>query len=199
MVYITFGHVVNKAEPINKRPMSIFDRIFNSNRADRQTPLDTTLINAIVANNIYKVFQAINAGANPNSFDRNSLSAILIASSKQQVKVVDALIKKGAYINAKGTDKKQQIFNLSPLIAASANGNIDIVKLLLEANANIDITDDRGLTPLMAASQHGFNDVIKALLVYGADIYFKGNYGMNAIDLAKQNSMAETIELLESN
>src|SRR5690606_17724294 len=150
--------------------MSFFDRIFKGNPADRQNPLDIALINAIVTDSIDQAIQAINSGANPNSFDRNGLPAILLSAGRQQTKIVEALIASGADINKTGTYKKQKIYNLSALGAASANGNINIVQALLNANANINIADDSGLTPLMSAAYMGNDNLVSLLIQKGAFI-----------------------------
>lgn len=47
---------------------------------------------------------------------------------------------------------------------ASSHGKLEIVKLLLEAGADINIQDDDGSTSLMCASEHGHISVVKFLL-----------------------------------
>jgi ankyrin repeat protein len=176
--------------------MSLFDRIFKSNPAARQSSMDIALINAIVSDNIDQAIQAINAGANPNSFDKNFLPAILLSASRQQVEIVVSLIKQGADIDKKGTDKKQKIFNSSALIAASANGNIDIVELLLHANANINITDDTGLTPLMSAAYMGNDRVVELLIQKGASLEQRDEKGYTALMFASNAGKIASVKLL---
>jgi ankyrin repeat protein len=176
--------------------MSLFDRIFKSNSADRQNPLDIALINAIVNDNIDQAIQAISSGANPNSFDRSYLPAILLSASRQQVKVVEALIKKGADINKKGTDKKQKIFNGSALISSSANGNIEIVKSLLDANADKNITDDTGLTPLMSAAYMGNDNVVALLIQQGASLEQQDEKGYTALMFAANAGKYNSVKVL---
>jgi uncharacterized protein len=179
--------------------MGLFDRIFKGNPADRQNPLDIALINAIVTDTYDQAIQAINSGANPNSFDRNLLPAILLSASRQQVKIVEALVKSGADINKKGTDKKQKIFNSSALIAASANGNFDIVKTLLEANADKNITDDTGLTPLMSAAYMGNDNVVELLIQKGASIEQKDEQGYTALMFASNAGKINSVKILLDN
>lgn len=176
--------------------MSLFDRIFKSNSADRQNPLDISLINAIVTDNIDEAIQAINSGANPNSFDRNHLPAILLSASRQQVKVVEALINKGADINKKGTYKKQKIFNGSALISSSANGNLEIVKSLLDANAEKNITDDTGLSPLMSAAYMGNENVVALLIQHGASLEQQDEKGYTALMFAANAGKYNSVKVL---
>ena len=49
-------------------------------------------------------------------------------------------------------------------------GNLQLVKHLLDRGINVDQIDNIGLTPLIYAATHGHNDVIKLLINHGADI-----------------------------
>src|SRR5262245_3228658 len=140
--------------------MSIFDKLFKGNQAGKQEPIDMELINAIIHDNAGQAVQSLRSGANPNAFDKNLLPALLLSASRKQVEVVEALIQHGADVNRKGTDASQGIFNGAPLMMASANGNVDIVKLLLDAHADTNISDDSGLTPLMSAAYMGHDDIL---------------------------------------
>ncbi|KAH8345437.1 hypothetical protein KR084_000547 [Drosophila pseudotakahashii] len=50
------------------------------------------------------------------------------------------------------------------LMLAVSHGNLDMVNLLLDAGADINIQDEDGSTALMCAAEHGRVDVIKTLL-----------------------------------
>ncbi|MEV5708729.1 ankyrin repeat domain-containing protein [Actinoallomurus sp. NPDC052274] len=58
---------------------------------------------------------------------------------------------------------------VSPLHYASRHGHIDPVRLLLEAGANPNITENYGFTPLHEAAENGHAEVTRALLTAGAD------------------------------
>ena len=176
--------------------MSFFDRIFKVNPVGRQSSVDIALINAIVTGTIEQAIHALNSGANPNSFDRNGLPAILLSASRQQTEVVETLIANGADINRTGTDKKQKIYNLSALGAASANGSISIVQALLNANADINLADDSGLTPLMSAAFMGNDHVVALLIQKGASIEQKDNEGYTALMFAANAGKVNSVKIL---
>lgn len=68
--------------------------------------------------------------------------------------------------------------------------NIDIVKLLLEYGANVNINDDY---PLRYAAENGYLEMVKVLLEYGANPNAYENY---AIKLSKENGHSEIYKLL---
>lgn len=47
---------------------------------------------------------------------------------------------------------------------AVSHGNVDMVKMLLGAGADINIQDEDGSTALMCAAEHGRIDIVKLLL-----------------------------------
>jgi len=55
------------------------------------------------------------------------------------------------------------------LMAASRKGNLDIVKMLVEAGASLELRTEDGSTPLHNAVASGQVDVVKLLLLSGAD------------------------------
>jgi ankyrin repeat protein len=57
----------------------------------------------------------------------------------------------------------------TPLMAASSTGDTQIVKQLINAEANVNHVDAYGLTPLMYASHSGHSSVAKILLDAGAE------------------------------
>ena len=69
----------------------------------------------------------------------------------------------------------------TPLLVASFQGHLDVVKALLDAGAAIDQTTDAGDTPLSMASQGGHLDVVRALR---KETKVKENWALPAATLA---------------
>jgi ankyrin repeat protein len=62
-----------------------------------------------------------------------------------------------------------------PLATAARNGNLEIVQLLVEHGAVVDIGKERGdRTPLIEAAGQGHVEVVKFLIAKGADVNFRG-------------------------
>jgi len=115
-------------------------------------------------------------GANVNAKANDGTTA-LIAASTSKTEVVKILLANGADINAK-TDCGE-----TALHEASDGGNLDIVKMLLEKNANIN-PEGGDWTPLITAVYKGHLEVVKMLLDGGADITAKDNEGCTAMTWA---------------
>ena len=80
------------------------------------------------------------------------------ACGNGHVKIVQALIQKGAHV-----DRKDYKSGSSSLCVASANGHLAVVELLLENGANMTFTDSSGCTPLRISNYRGHKKVSEAL------------------------------------
>lgn len=85
----------------------------------------------------------------------------------------------------------------APLHYAAVTGNEEMVALLIDKGADLEIRNDRGRTPIiLAAREMGGPGVIAILLDAGADIDAKDNYGATALDLAAWRGTADVVSLL---
>lgn len=50
------------------------------------------------------------------------------------------------------------------LMLAVSHGRLDMVQMLLDAGADINIKDEDGSTALMCAAEHGYIEIVKYLL-----------------------------------
>jgi len=84
------------------------------------------------------------------------------------------------------------------LIAAAAENQLSILKLLLENGANVDAQSSDGTNALMNAAVHGNIDVARALTKAGASIDLKNSNGETALVGAVQYGHLPMVELLLS-
>lgn len=84
------------------------------------------------------------------------------------------------------------------LLAEARFGDVERVKALLDAGANIEARDETfGRTPLMEAALEGKTAVVKTLLSRGAEINAKATfYGNTALIFASGDGKAEVVRLL---
>jgi ankyrin repeat protein len=66
--------------------------------------------------------------------------------------------------------------SFSPLIIASLKGHTEIVQLLLEKGADVNLRTENGPTALMEASARGHADIVKTLLDKGAEVNAKATF-----------------------
>ncbi|OUT20926.1 hypothetical protein CAS74_003922 [Pichia kudriavzevii] len=99
-------------------------------------------------------------GIDINSFETNEFkeTALYIACKHDLMDSVKALLAYGA-----DTEIGEATFGWTPIFVAAANGFIDIINLLIEHGANIDIQDESGWTPREHAALRGHIEIIEKL------------------------------------
>ncbi|MGD8870667.1 MAG: ankyrin repeat domain-containing protein [Gemmatimonadota bacterium] len=73
-----------------------------------------------------------------------------------------------------------------PLHSAVAGGNEEVVALLLEAGADVEVRQEGGFTPLMGAAAAGSQALVGKLLEAGADKAARSDDGKTALALARE-------------
>ncbi|KNG85819.1 ankyrin repeat protein [Aspergillus nomiae NRRL 13137] len=82
------------------------------------------------------------------------------------------------------------------LLVASHCGNEEIVELLLQRNARLNVTDKSGSTALHLAASRGHCEVLKLLLLEGIDTEAPNSRGRTALWLAAENGQLEAANIL---
>ncbi|XP_022089542.1 serine/threonine-protein phosphatase 6 regulatory ankyrin repeat subunit B-like isoform X2 [Acanthaster planci] len=84
----------------------------------------------------------------------------------------------------------------SPLLVASEEGHVEIVKLLLQSNARVDVFDEHGKAALHLAAENGHREVADILLWHKAFVNAKSKLGITPLHLGAQNGHNELVKLL---
>jgi ankyrin repeat protein len=79
---------------------------------------------------------------------------------------------------------------------AARNGQVEIVRLLIDHGANLHTADTNGWTPLHVSSRSGHLEVVKLLLRRGMDIDVLDKAIKTAAELASENNKAEVANFL---
>jgi len=87
---------------------------------------------------------------------------------------------------------------VTPLIAAARGGHAKAVKVLLAANAEVNVADARGQTPLIAAVNSGDKETTQLLLAQGADIYAMDDTGQSALGIARKSGRWDIVHVISS-
>ncbi|XP_071139752.1 ankyrin-3-like [Mytilus edulis] len=85
----------------------------------------------------------------------------------------------------------------SPLHIACFIGRINVVRCLLDHNANINMTKDDGITPLWYACELGHQDIVRLLLDKKADTKIYKNDGKSPLEIATDNGHTSIVEIVK--
>ena len=94
--------------------------------------------------------------------DEYGLTLLTYACKLSNVKLARILLEYG--INVNGCQSPYDTYKVYPIMEAIANNNIELVKLLLEYHADLDIKDSNGSTPLALAKETGAKEIENLLL-----------------------------------
>lgn len=131
----------------------------------------------------------IRGGARADVMDKRGRTPLFCAVDKRLVEVVRALC------SASGAQAsfKMKYLGKAPLHTAAHCGYADIVKLLIEKQSGLDMTNPKGSTPLHLAASRGHVEVIDMLVRAGARTHVKNKYGRNPHDIAKTEACKKAL------
>jgi ankyrin repeat protein len=109
----------------------------------------------------------------PNIFVRYPISPMCIAAENGHRAIVELLIEKDITALNIGTDHEKYGLNMTPLHYAVLHGQVEVIKLLLEKNANINARTGNGTTPLDLAKKLKNKEIIKLLYKAKLEEYIK--------------------------
>lgn len=143
---------------------------------------------AVKRNDLAKVKELVDAGAPVNELNASGCTPFYLAVSKQNVEMLRFMLLKGADVNI----ASKPPFEQTPLYVAvgtpgpafrkpgwNSRDQLDVIKLLLDAGADVNAQSYDGKTALMGAG--GNLTVIKLLLDAGADVNAKSTDGRPAL------------------
>jgi len=114
------------------------------------------------------------------------LFSILPATDEKRPQAVSGLAPLGAAMNIGAT----------PLLVASQNGHLEVVRELLARGAAVDAADNRGFTPLYIASREGHVEVVRELLARGAAADTTNSKGFTPLYTASELGHVEVVREL---
>ncbi|KAJ3484982.1 hypothetical protein NLG97_g6919 [Lecanicillium saksenae] len=88
---------------------------------------------------------------------------------------------------------------LTAAFLAAAKGKTEVMKVLLNCNADIEKGDKNGWTTIFAACRCGQIDVVKLLLGAGANLSVKAAGGYTALHVAMMSGVSAIVEMLLDN
>ena len=127
----------------------------------------------------------------PDQADLQGNTPFIIAAVTGQTKIMEKLLATGKVaVDSKGQD------GLTALAYAGQNSDEKVVEIILDAGANINLTDDNGNTALMHAAGTGNTSMVALLLKRNADPNLKQNQGFTALMVAANRNDEAMVKLL---
>ncbi len=121
----------------------------------------------------------LTAGMNPNARDEQGETALAVATAKDHLEIVRALLEAKADANLTGRD------GLTPLMRAVRDGKKGIARALLDGGADINSRSPvNGATALMYAAWNDDREMLRMLLDGGARIEARDNNGLTPLHWA---------------
>ncbi|XP_072165294.1 uncharacterized protein [Diadema setosum] len=110
---------------------------------------------------------------------------------QDNVELVKHLSQHGSRLDVNATNHS----GVSLLQQAVLNRNLDTVKILLCATADVTTRDINGNTALHSAASCGFRQAASLLVIFGADMFALNLEGDMPVDLAKDNATVDMLTL----
>ncbi len=152
---------------------------------------------------------AIAAGANLDLRDNRGYTVLMLMAAAENYPMFNRLLQAGA--STDGLESIQliqaaragNIDRLKALLSsievnldldrgdaigsAAAAGYTEIVRILIQAGANVNLSDRSGFTPLASAAYAGYGEIVRLLIDAGADIQASagGHHGYSALEYAQ--------------
>jgi hypothetical protein len=162
-----------------------------SSTAQKPTVDISAFFDAALNGNLAAVEQAIEAGMNINATDEEQRSALMLASFNGHAPVAKMLLKKGATLGARDSNGRTALMfaatganletvglliangaqidavdtaeKFTPLMFAAAEGQVEVVQVLLKHKADPNLRDIDGDTAQDFASRNGHAEVVRLL------------------------------------
>ena len=117
------------------------------------------------ANYARVTMELIRAGSDINARDEEGWPLLFraVATGDMNAQAVKGLVEGGANVNATGGKA-----NITPIMQAVADGSLNIMQILAENGANLEVRDSDGETPLFLAIRGGKFTTVNTLVRNGA-------------------------------
>jgi ankyrin repeat protein len=140
----------------------------------------------VVAHLIYTHPDAVNMYAD------DGFTPLGLACYFGQFEVARYLVLKGADVNLPSNNG----FRVFPIHSAVAGNYNNIVRMLIEKGAQVNVKQQAGATPLHSAAQNGNLELLILLLENGAETNIRMEGGKLPTDLAREKGFEEIAEIL---
>lgn len=178
----------------------------NSRNNNGDTPLRFAAENGHLEVIKYLVEQE---GVDINARNNSGTSPLMVASLNNDPKIVNYLTHFGANVNVTATafvrriregegEVDTTVEGWTPLMAAAQMGDNKTIQALLDANADLNATDNDNWNALMYAVQSGHLDTARYLVKAGIDLNVESAFKQTALSIAVDAGNQPMVDFLKS-
>lgn len=137
---------------------------------------DTPLIWAVKQGYERLTSNLLKAGVNVNAQNKRGQTALINAVAYGHYQIIKLLLEHGADVNIEANNETALF-----VACGSQEDKLDIVKLLLTKQPNLDCQNRFKMTPLMMASAYCHRKIVELLLNAGANLEAQDHHGKTAL------------------
>ncbi|TWB58229.1 ankyrin repeat protein [Rhizobium sp. ERR 922] len=129
--------------------------------------MDLRLHKAAATGDVAAIQQLLDSGAAIETQDAKGATPLLVATHGNRVDAARALIEAG--VNVDHVNRLGWTALIEAIILGDGGSrHVEIVRLLIDSGANVNLADNDGVTPLRHARSRGYDGIVKLLEVAGA-------------------------------
>ena len=136
---------------------------------------EKSMADCVDAGMIKEVALFLEAGFSPDSKDKSGVPLLCLSARNGNLEIIQMLLRSGANVDQLAEDR-----HCSAIIDAAMGNYKDIVKVLIEAGADVNIQSKDGQSALIVAAGSGDEETAEMLFKAGADPDIKDCLGTSA-------------------
>jgi len=136
---------------------------------------EKSMVDCVNEGQVKEVSLFLDAGFSPDTGDKNGVPLLCLCARKGNLEMLQLLLRSGANVDQQAEDRR-----CSAVLDATMGKYKDIVKVLIEAGADVNIQSKDGQTALIVAAGSGDDETVEMLYKAGADPDLKDCLGSSA-------------------
>lgn len=152
---------------------------------------DQQFLKAVADNDVAKVEQLLERGANPEAVNENGWTALHVATANDHLAMMEVLLRQGARVDAKTVAGLEG----TALMFATSAKTLEKGKLLIKYGAKLNLTDRYGDHALNWAAYQGNLPYVMFLVENGGDLALRSRHG-TALEIAIRRGNEEMMHYL---
>ncbi|XP_062571319.1 histone-lysine N-methyltransferase EHMT1-like [Saccostrea cucullata] len=150
------------------------------------------LVNSVNKGDYSAVKKQLKSGADPNIYDEEGNPLLFLPIISGDDEMMDILLSfDTCNINIRSQDLR------TPLLIAVELDDLEFVKTLIKAGANIDCTDGSGKTPLLLALEEGRFEIAEYLIKRGCNVNVVDGLGQSALQFVANGTHSHCIRMVD--